>query len=892
MPDRWFWAVVFWFFQSGQALYGQAQNLEFSSPWQLTEDESGLQDWRHYYEKAVPFGFNKIVWLQQTLPTIEALDQGLFFANGLEGLEVFIDGTMVYQYGEFSKTWISGSSQRWHFIPLNFAHSGKELRIRTHYTISYMTRTLYPSFRKSTDVYTSQWEKSISYTLVSGGFIVLSIICLTIAAQRRKMDVFFYFGGMTLCSAFWTMFNQDSLVKQFTGLPEASWLYLDLAGLFIAVPSLFAFFSNVLNDSSRLVLVTTKCLWYLAALATIAAALRWLNPWYLLPIMHLLAMPALVVIIPRMVISSFRHNKEARYLILGAVCVSIAGLHDALRYVIHSPFVQLIPIGISIMFGSMVGVLAERYRHEQSQTINTQARLLDDIQNLNSKLQDHLHKVEAIVEEKTMEIRSILGHIQQGIFMVEGHDLQLNREYSAYLEQLLDEHQMGGRSFRSTFLDKCQFGSDQKETMVSILVLTLGETEASFDLNAANLPLEASIQLGNAMRILELSWAPILDDAGIIQKILVTARDVTSLRELQKAAQRSQEEMQIVQIILAKKPERFARFLHSLQNLLELIVVSSAQIESIATNDLRYIFRNIHTLKGNARSFDLDPLAELCHEAEQYLLNRNWTEFNSTLEHMREILEHYGLVLQQRIGWNHEVDHIMLDRRQMERYFLQHGTPHDLETIILHQTFVSGYQIANEAFAGMQRIADDLGKHKPKLDLDVDGFFFPQATEEVLSHCLGHLFRNALDHSLEAPDERLAAGKPSFGRISVEMQTCNEKLLIICRDDGRGLDVGAVEARARERNLLQDVENMSEARVEELIFFSGFTTRNQASLVSGRGVGLEAVRAFLSDIHGEIHLLVRNKDTARQHWLIDFELSLPAGTWVERRPLRNVKQAS
>jgi HPt (histidine-containing phosphotransfer) domain-containing protein len=881
MPARWIWVFFLGFFCLGKALSGQTPTPVFSQTWQLTEEASGQEGWKDYTAAAVPFGFNRIVWLKQTLPPITSREQGLFFVNGLEALEVFIDGTLVYSYGDFSGAWSSGTSQRWHYIPLKPEHSGKELRYRTHYMISYMTRTLYPTIQSKASVYARQWQNSIVFTLLSGAFGTLGIICLTIAVQRRRLDIFFHFGILTSCCATWTIFNQDSLIKPFTGVPPEYWLTLDLGALYLAVPTLFAFFSNVVQDSSRVVVLTTRSIWGLAGVAYFCHFTGLIHFWYLLPILHVLVMP-LIVIIPRMVLASFRQNREARLLIIGAITVSISGLHDFLRYLIHSPLVQMIPLGVSIMFGCMVAVLAYRYRSEQNQTIATQAKLLDDIQHLNTRLQDHVQTVEAVVEEKTMEIRSILGHIQQGIFMIEGRELRLNREYSAHLEHLLNETQIGGRTFRSTFLDKCLFGPDQKQTLLSILELAIGEDEACFDLNAANLPQEASLVIRGNPHILELSWAPIRDEAGITQKILVTARDVTRFRELQTEAARSQEEMQLFQIIFLHTPERFARFLKASQTLLDQIESPVAQLESAVSDERKFIFRNLHTLKGNARSFDLHQLAELAHEAEQNLINTNGPSLRENFADMRGMLQQYRVVLQDKMGWNQQADQIMLDRRLLEEYFLQSESRHALEELLLPQTFVSARQVILDVFKGMQKVAEDLGKAKPVLNLDAEGIFLPRFTEEVLVHCLGHLFRNAVDHGIESLEERERLGKKPFGSISVQLQIRSNRLVISCSDDGQGLDVAAIRSRALARGLIQPDETLTESRVEEIIFSSGFSTKKQTNLISGRGVGLDAVRAFLRDIQGQIHLVIRRKETETEYWSFAYELTLPSGTWLTR----------
>jgi chemotaxis protein histidine kinase CheA len=350
--------------------------------------------------------------------------------------------------------------------------------------------------------------------------------------------------------------------------------------------------------------------------------------------------------------------------------------------------------------------------------------------------------------------------------------------------------------------------------------------------------------------------------------------------------------MELVQIILAKRPERFARFLKASQTLLDPLEPSLAQIETATPHDIRFIFRNLHTLKGNARSFGLRQLSELTHEAEQTLVGRNWELLRRTYQSLYEVLKQYGRVLQERMGWNREADHIMLDQRLLEQHFLNGGRSASLEDLILAQTFSSAQQLITEVFSDVQRMAEDLGKEKPGLHLMADGIYFPRSTEELITHALGHLFRNALDHGLETASERKSRGKKSFGCITVEMEPQNGWLLIRCSDDGRGLDVGSIRTRALARELIQSDEILSEERVEELIFSSGFSTRRQANLVSGRGVGLDAVRGFLHEIQGEIRLIVRSKDLDRQLWTFAFELSLPRGTWLARHASVRTQEAS
>jgi chemosensory pili system protein ChpA (sensor histidine kinase/response regulator) len=121
---------------------------------------------------------------------------------------------------------------------------------------------------------------------------------------------------------------------------------------------------------------------------------------------------------------------------------------------------------------------------------------------------------------------------------------------------------------------------------------------------------------------------------------------------------------------------------------------------------------------------------------------------------------------------------------------------------------------------------------------------------------LAHLLRNAVDHGIEPPAERLALGKPGVGEIRLAVRRDGAWLAIVCADDGRGLDPGVVAARATALGLLQAPPDASltASQMRALIMTPGFSTRLQASQLSGRGIGLDVVRRAIDDLGGAIEL--------------------------------------
>ncbi len=125
-----------------------------------------------------------------------------------------------------------------------------------------------------------------------------------------------------------------------------------------------------------------------------------------------------------------------------------------------------------------------------------------------------------------------------------------------------------------------------------------------------------------------------------------------------------------------------------------------------------------------------------------------------------------------------------------------------------------------------------------------------------LSDPLVHLLRNAVDHGIEPPDERIAAGKPSVGRLVVEARREKDSIRISISDDGAGIDLEAVRRRAAESGLVHPdlAADLTPGQVAALVFEAGISTADSVSEISGRGVGMDAVRATLESLGGSVEI--------------------------------------
>ena len=125
---------------------------------------------------------------------------------------------------------------------------------------------------------------------------------------------------------------------------------------------------------------------------------------------------------------------------------------------------------------------------------------------------------------------------------------------------------------------------------------------------------------------------------------------------------------------------------------------------------------------------------------------------------------------------------------------------------------------------------------------------------DQLADPLLHLLRNAVDHGIEPPDRRAAAGKPERGRIRLAFRREGDHMVVCCEDDGAGLDREAILERARARGLVGAEETPADEALHALVLVPGFSTREEVSQVSGRGVGMDVVNTRVREMKGTLRL--------------------------------------
>lgn len=163
-------------------------------------------------------------------------------------------------------------------------------------------------------------------------------------------------------------------------------------------------------------------------------------------------------------------------------------------------------------------------------------------------------------------------------------------------------------------------------------------------------------------------------------------------------------------------------------------------------------------------------------------------------------------------------------------------------------------------FSRFPRLIRDLSRKTGKeveLVLKGEDTELDKTVTEVIGDPLMHLIRNSVDHGIELPEERLAAGKPEKGTVTLDAYHEGNHIAILISDDGHGLDLPKIRAKGIAKGLISEKDDLSEREIANLIFLPGFSTADKVTDISGRGVGMDVVKKALSSLGGMVDISTR-----------------------------------
>lgn len=488
----------------------------------------------------------------------------------------------------------------------------------------------------------------------------------------------------------------------------------------------------------------------------------------------------------------------------------------------------------------------------------------------------------------------IFSSVPLGILTIDNHGL-VTGQVSAYTEVLLGSHSIVGQSVQDLLFSKASNLTKVEQDTLEALVACIGNRELIYSVFKDELPARIEVNLGDkGARWFGLTYQPIVYE-GIVHKVMVILQDITQLvrAELLQKNQNLLEEANVARILQLKKMDSETQpiIFEEMEGLFD------KSEEAVSASDPRSLCRYLHGIKGCARVAGLKLLTDLSHEAEAVILailqeggklekELLEVQFRAVRDEWSEVFRLYSALFGDLKNENQNKDSQAESKvsAELKNLFVEYNslissTGDVLKSRYLAREILLTLESYNqhplsdlEAVLSKNLESTALASAKNvRLSFDWDNAYLDKTSLSVLREALTHLLNNAVDHAIELPEERQNLGKFAEGLVKIQASDLDGQLSLRCIDDGRGFNIPKIRDLAIRNGIctLEAAMQMSDEEVVELLFAEQFSSADHVTEISGRGIGLAAVRRAIAELGGTVKALRRPVGA-------EFEIVLPS----------------
>jgi two-component system chemotaxis sensor kinase CheA len=354
-------------------------------------------------------------------------------------------------------------------------------------------------------------------------------------------------------------------------------------------------------------------------------------------------------------------------------------------------------------------------------------------------------------------------------------------------------------------------------------------------------------------RSYSLLFRPVFEGEQL-QRVLLIATDITAQRDLERSVRENervhQNAVAAMRRLVAGGGQVFVRFLEQTRTRLRRIESGIAESTDVPRSMVGEIFRTMHTLRAEARCFDLEAVGRHAQSIETRLNDLRSaksgvvipvTEMNQRIADLRAALDNAEqlFVAQSPVG-EAILDQITVRRGDLTT--VMSLIPTAAPALRSHLERLAARPFGELVFLVQEAAPRWCERAGVKAQIAIEGreCAVPASLSDVLGGVLSHLVRNAIAHGIELPAERVAAGKPETGTIHVRCEADDAGVRIVVEDDGAGIDEAGLRASAAAKGIAAEG-----ADLVQLVALAGLTSREEVDELSGQGVGLDAVTGDL-----------------------------------------------
>lgn len=496
--------------------------------------------------------------------------------------------------------------------------------------------------------------------------------------------------------------------------------------------------------------------------------------------------------------------------------------------------------------------------------------MLSGIQTRDKELAEHRENLENLVKQRTAALqrrnetmRLVLDNVEQGLATVEP-DGTVSSERSRAFDEWF-----GDTSGSDHFADKLASHNDNARAALRAAWEQVADGFLPIAVSIDQMPRQIQVE----GRLYNLNYRPIVDKDNFTGALLVVS-DVTEETE---RLQRDAEQREMISV--------FEKVMRDRSGFIEFFTECEGLVNKVTgreLTDLQQAMRALHTVKGNCGMFGVTSIAELAHRLESSVIESAQLPSQQQLDELNVAWRAFAQRVRQLAG---EQEEPLVEIAYEELEELEQSTaarvPHAKLGELIHRLkFERGVVRLRRVAEQAKSLAERLGKAglRAQVEAGHDVRFQAERWAPFWSSFV-HVVRNALDHGIERADIRTAAGKPPHGTLRLRALIDGEQLTIELTDDGRGVNWARVREKARERGL----PHATEQELVEALFSDGLSTAEAVSGVSGRGVGMSAVREAARQLDGTVN--VSSRPNSGTTVCFRFPVAaLAATSWTSRYP--------
>lgn len=589
---------------------------------------------------------------------------------------------------------------------------------------------------------------------------------------------------------------------------------------------------------------------------------------------------------------------------------ALTGLKQSLknfRQSSHSNFVVTLQESqqssqINLYVGIFIGIMNLSFMGILVFFIRNNMRMTAVIAEQNATLELRVAERTAQLRQKTQDINAMLNNMNIGVCTVVSGN-RLHPEYSAYMRTIFGTDDFAGRDVLGTLFAESSLGEDSKAQIDAALGSILGEDSMMFDCNSHLLVKEMQIMgRDGTSKTLKMGWSPINDDNNVVDKVLLTAEDITHLRELELESSHQKDELEIISQIIRISIGNFNDFIASARKFADENRRLIQETQGLDPEVIPTLFRNMHTIKGNARTYEFKRITNAAHAAEEEYdrlrkdAHAQWNpaKMLGELDAVEAAIASYVEINEDVLGRKGRASDLLTSRgvfvsieeisslKSIAAELVKQGSS---DTVIRLQKTANSLglipleRLVSGSLDSISSLAKELHKPTPKVEIVNGDIGFNHAIAQPLKSALMHIVRNSLDHGIEYPEERVLSGKPERGRLRVSCERFGDHVELHVSDDGRGLALHKFYEKGLADGLFSADKPPTPEALAELVFQSGLSTAAEITQISGRGVGMSAVRDFLNEQGATVRIVLKNPGTEFHFTPFELVIALPPSTY-------------